>query len=283
MPSALARSLVLLRAPGNALGFIARRRVRWSRGTATLADEDKVGLFDSPYVVRERELRERYDLTALHATSTRLHYAENVALLDGLERLLGAATLPLGPDGTLRGLDVGSGAFVYATALQRFLARGGTGPERVVHLRGLEVDGHGVYRDGHSRADHARAHVRLAGPLVTYEVGDVLAADAEEHDVVTCFYPFLTRHALLAWGLPLRLFRPRELLAQLARSVRPGGLLVIANQTREEYATLCTELAAHPVERFADASFASDFVPYAERTRDRVGSAWRRTHSSSNA
>lgn len=276
MPSALARSLVLLRAPGNALGFLARRRVRWSRGTATLANEDKAGLFDGPYVVRERELRERYDLAALLANSTRLHYAENLALLDGLERLLGAETLPIGPEGSLRALDVGSGAFVYATALQRFLARGGSGPERTVHLRGLEVDGHGVYRDGHSRADHARAHARLAGAHVSYEVGDVLAADPGVRDVVTCFYPFLTRHALLAWGLPLRLFRPQELLAQLVRAVRPGGLLVIANQTREEYATLCAELAALPVERVAEAALATDLVPYAARTRDRVGSAWRR-------
>lgn len=156
--------LALLRAPGNALGFLVRRRLRWSRGECALANEDKAELF--PWLVgaerdeaeaRERELATLYELAPLHARSTQLHYCENLALLDGLERLFADHELPAG---ALHALDVGCGLFQYATALQRFLALGRGGPRRV-ELRGVELDVHGIHRDGHSRADHALSLIHI--------------------------------------------------------------------------------------------------------------------------
>jgi SAM-dependent methyltransferase len=271
--------LVLLRAPGNALGFLVRRRLRWTGGECAPANEDKRALF--PWLAggeqveaeaRERDLRARYELGELHAHSTRLHYCENLALLDGLERLFATHDLPVGP---LRALDAGCGLFQYATALQRFLALG-RGRSRPVRLRGIELDAHGIHRDGHSRADHARAHARLAGKGVTFEEADFTRERYPAQDVVTLLYPFLTRRALLAWGLPLAHFRPREFLAAAADAVRPGGLLVVANQTDAEHELLCDELRALALEPLAKVSLASRLVPYAERTADRVGSLWRR-------
>ncbi|MEQ1893310.1 MAG: class I SAM-dependent methyltransferase [Planctomycetota bacterium] len=271
--------LALLRAPGNALGFLVRRRLRWSRGECALANEDKAELF--PWLVgaerdeaeaRERELATLYELAPLHARSTQLHYCENLALLDGLERLFADHELPAG---ALHALDVGCGLFQYATALQRFLALGRGGPRRV-ELRGVELDVHGIHRDGHSRADHARAHARLAGEGVRFEETDVTRERWPAQDVVTLFYPFLTRRALLAWGLPLAHFRPRELLSAAAGALRPGGLLVVANQTDAEHELLHGELRALALEPLATTSFASRLVPYAERTVDRVGTLWRR-------
>ncbi|MGE3175559.1 MAG: hypothetical protein AB7O97_23245 [Planctomycetota bacterium] len=290
MATLVDRSLALLRAPGNALGYCLRRHLRWSRGDAALPHEPKDYGFgwlepaDRPRAAaRAQELRRRYDLDELWSRSTALCWAENLALLDGLERLLGATALPLGPDGVRRVTDVGCGVFQYATALQRFCrGAGAAGASRVV-LRGVEVDGHGVYRDGHSRADHARAHAALAGDDVRFEVADFCGMRLPAQDVVTLLYPFLTRYALLRWGLPLALFRPRELLARAAATLRPGGLLVVANQTAAEFVRLCELLRPLPLQLQGTAPFASELVPYADRTRDRAASFWLRLDGDGDA
>lgn len=284
MPAELLSPLDLLRVPGNALGFLVRRRLSWSRGPVELANEPKEALFEwlAPAARGEAEataraLDARYDLAALRARSSRLHYCENLALLAGLERLVGARELPASPDGVRRALDVGCGLFQYATALQRFLARGTRGPACALELRAIELDARGLHRDGHSRADHARAHAHLAGPGVSFEEADFLARTFPPQDVVTLFYPFLTRHALLAWGLPLACLRPRELFAHAVATLRPGGWLLVVNQTSTERELLTKRRAGLDVELVAEAPFASKLVPYGERTEERVGSLLRRT------
>jgi len=282
--TALRRALTLLRAPTNQVAFAARATIRWSRGTPRQANEPKDDLFGwlrHPRQrvlarARERSLRERYDLAPLRAASTGLCYCENVALLDALERLCGE-TAPCAQGATLRAIDVGCGDFRYATALQRFLALAiGNEPHKVA-LLGLEVDGHGIYRDGHSRADHGRAHAALAGPGVGYEVADFLGRRLGPQDVVTMLYPFLTRHALLAWGLPLRFHRPQELVARAAAVLRPGGLLLSLHQTTSERDAMLELTASQPLHQVRAVPMPSDLVPYRERTEDRWGLLFERT------
>lgn len=279
MTSVLRRCAAALRAPTNELAFALRSRLRWSRGTATLPHEDKgAWLRGLPPVERSRaeRLPYRYGLDALWQRSTVAVFAGNLALLDRLEALTAELPLPFG-DGPLGALDIGSGDFHYATALQRFLSRHGGGM-RAVELTGCEVDGHGVYRDGHSRADHARAHAALAGEAegrVQFVVADAARLQLPPQDVVTMLYPFLSVYPLLQWGLPLSRWRPRRLLRHAVRALRPGGWLVVANQTAAEFGRLRALLAREPVELVRHVSFATDLVPGAARTADRVGSLWR--------
>lgn len=286
MAGLLQRSLALLSAPRNSVSFALRSRLAWRRGPVRLSGEAKDGLFDwlggearERAQRRERELRQRYDLAALREHSTRVAYLDNLALLDGLERTFADVALPA-TDGPLAAVDVGSASFVVATALQRFLGRHGPdgadgpgGPRRVL-LRGIEIDGHVVLRDGHARVDHAQAHAALAGEGVCYQVADFLRLTLPPQDVVTMCFPFVFRHALLRWGLPLALFRPRALLQRAARVLRPGGLLFVANQTGREHDRLRELLAGEPVRELRRVSLATDLVPWADRTVDRVGSLW---------
>ncbi len=269
----------ILRAPGNAIAFRLRSRLRWSKGVAALPHEDKgerLGWLTCEGHARAQDLEARFDLAALRQRSSRLVFAENLALLDSLSRLLEGTVLPVSEDGVLRAVDVGSGVFQYATALQRYLAGSGTTRLRRVVLRGIEVDGHGIYRDGHSRSDHARAHAALAGDDVHFQVGDFTAVRLPEQDLVTMWFPFVTRYSLLQWGLPLSLFAPRELFQRAAQIVRPGGLLVVASQTEIEALAVERLVQELPFTHVTSASLATDLVPYGERTLGRLGAVYRR-------
>lgn len=281
VPSLLQHSLALLRAPANQLAFAVRSRLRWSKGPVQLPHEDKAvplpwleGAAAREAVRCLARLVADYDLAALQEHSTRLVLAENVDLLVRLRDLLGDLPSPVAAGTTLAAIDVGCGLFQYATALQRGLARvGGGAPHRVL-LRGVEIDGFGIYRDGHSRADHARAHAALAGGGVGFEVADFARLELPPQDVVTMFYPFLSAYPLLRWGSPLTHLGPRRLLQRAVAALRPGGWLLVASQTDAEFVRLRDLLRALPVRLVRQVRFAGRFVPYADRTLDRVGSLW---------
>jgi SAM-dependent methyltransferase len=289
MPSLLQAALSVLRAPANELTFALRSRLRWSRGRVTLANEDKGELFAflSPAERAAAERRVQHwrrwpELQRLAGHSSRTTWLDALARLDGLERLVAAHELPVGDDGAVRALDVGCGDFRYATALAAFFARhglrNGQAPRRVV-LRGVELDGHGVYRDGHARADHAAAHAELASAgssEVHFHVADFARRQWPEQDVVTMFFPFLSAHACLQWGVPLSRLRPRRLVARAVAAVRPGGWLLVVDQTPAEHARLSQLLAGHPVQLLATVGFASGLVPWAERTQGQVATLWQR-------
>lgn len=280
MPRPWEGGLALLRAPALEVSFALRSTLRWSRGNPRLPHEPKEPWLATLPAAEQAEvaaLVARYDLGALTAASTVATFASCVQRLLALERL--GAGLPVGDDGVVRAVDFGSGDFHYAIALQRWLARPGSSPKHPVVLRGFELDGHGLYRDGHSRADHARAHAALAAVddgMVRFEVADASAVRLPEQDVVTLFFPFLGPFACLRWGLPLSRLRPRRLLRAAVRALRPGGWLVVANQTPAEHARLGRWLRPLPVAPVAQVPMASGLVPWAERTAGQVLSAWRR-------
>lgn len=289
MPSLLRTVLSVLRAPANEVGFALRSCLRWSRGTVEPPHEDKCGSFDflapaerAAAEQRATGLQRTFDLAALRRRSTRPTWLSCLARLEVMQRLGAGLVPPVGPDGRLRALDVGCGDFHYATALQRWLAHHASASERPVVLRGIELDGHGVYRDGRSRSDHARAHAALASggrSDVQFQVADFARRSWPEQDVVTMFFPFLSAYACLQWGAPLSRLAPRRLLRRAVAALRPDGWLLVVNQTGAEFDRLQVLLAQEPVERLGMASGASTLVPWAERTVGQVASLWRRTQA----
>jgi SAM-dependent methyltransferase len=283
-----ATPLLFLRLPFNAIAFAARRALRLRRGRPDHPNEPKDDLFDfaedrAAVEARERELRARYALAPLHARSSRHVYRENLYVLDALDTLVGdrAAALPA----ALRALDVGSQDFRYAFALERWLSRAATTTPRAVSLTGIEIDGHPIYADRHTRADHAEAFAAETGnPEVRYRVADFLACEVERAHVVTLFFPFVLSYALVRWGLPLRHFRPEPLLAKIADALEDGGLLVVVNHTHEEHAAQRLLLAALPsLEVVGSWPVPGRMVDYGDDVPERTLTLARRAHRAASA
>lgn len=252
--------------PFHAAAFALRRWLPLRARALRHSNEEKARLFsyagDDARVLekRERMLRKRYDLAALHASSSRAVYRENLYVLDALDRFVDAS--PLGR--RVRALDVGSKDFRYATALARWLGRAGTRSAREVSLTGIELEGHRLHPDLRTRRDHAEAFAtEVGGAEVTYEVADFLAREERDVDVVFMLFPFVLEYALVRWGLPRSFFLPERMLARVKATLRPGGLVLIFNHTEEEQARQQELLAGAGFEILASEPFDSDLVDYA--------------------
>jgi hypothetical protein len=278
--------LAFSRMPGNAFSFWIRRTLRWSRGRPVLPHEPKQDLF--AYLAepartraadREAHLRGHYRLEPLARESTRALYRKNLYLIDILEEAARGLPVPDPSAGVsgLCALDIGSQDWHYVFGLERWLRHAGGGDRRV-RLRGVEVDGYGIYPDFRSRKDYAGAYAAQTGnPEVTYEVGDILEASGSGLDLLTLFYPFVMRHHLLLWGLPLRLFRPARLAAKAASLLRTGGwLLVFTHTLKEHEAFLALGKGTGELELVKQGRALSDLVDFHEDVEDRRYSVWRR-------
>jgi hypothetical protein len=230
-----------VKAPLDAVSFAVRTRLRITRGPYVLAHEAKDSLFAyldadgaARAYAREAVLRQRYDLDAYAAHSTQDDYREVLYHLDVLDELGALPELrPQAGAASLRALDVGSKDFRYALAIERWITRK---TRQNVQLRGVEIDGNGVYRNLYTRRDRAEAYCRAVGPHVAFDVHDFLTYASPTLDLLTVFFPFVLPFALVAWGLPMGTFAPEKFFARYKELVRPGGLLLIANQSAEEKA-----------------------------------------------
>ena len=51
---------------------------------------------------------------------------------------------------------------------------------------------------------------------------------------ISCWFPFVTAHSLLAWGLPLNLLNPENLFARIKVNLRADGGFLMVNHGAAE-------------------------------------------------
>ncbi len=188
----------------------------------------------------------------------------NYEYLDLLDRAWDHSSLPRPAGGVV--CDVGCASFWYAATLQAFF--------RARELVGVEVEGHRLFSDGHTRIDYANGYV-AEFPHARFLVADYVACELSA-DVVTLWFPFLTPVAILAWRLPLSLLAPDRLFARIGRNLRPGGVLVVVNHGLAEEALaaqLCAAAGFVRLSRFAAAGL------FRQRAMPAVISCWSRNWS----
>jgi hypothetical protein len=236
-------------------------RIRWSRGA--FRETPARGLPDAPAEQAQRiaALRNGYQVQfelRMNAATSRNNYE----YLDILDRAWAQSSLVRPCGGTV--CDIGSASFWYAATLQAFFR-----PEELI---GVEVEGHRLFRDGHTRIDYASGYVTEL-KNARFLVADYVTCELPA-DVITAWFPFVTPAAILAWRLPLSLLTPARLFGRIYANLHPGGLLVMVNHGPEEAAIahrLCDAARLRLVHRSAGPGLLSG-----HRARPAVLSCWTR-------
>ena len=201
--------------------YEASQALRWTRGTYRENSlSTRLNLTPSQHV-RIEELASiygsRFELQCPPETSL-----INYGYLDLLDRACHALNWHILENQDI--CDVGSANFAYAAALQSFF--------HPSHLVGTEVDGHRLYCNGRSRIDYAHGHIQDL-PNTHYVVSDYRQY-SQSAEIITTWFPFVTPKPLLAWRLPLSLFDPTAMFAQIANNLVLGGTFVMINHSLTE-------------------------------------------------
>jgi hypothetical protein len=212
-----------LRSGYHRIWYEATQALRWSRG---LHRETPIGTLLNLTPVQHDRIEE---LGTIYGTRFELRYPPETTLLnygylDMLDRARQALKWTISENRQI--CDVGSANFAYAAALQAFF--------QPSQLTGTEVDGHRLYCNGRSRIDYAHGHIQDLAHT-NYVVADYRQY-SKSAEIITAWYPFVTPKPLLAWRLPLSLFDPSALFAQIANNLVIGGTFVMINHSLTEAA-----------------------------------------------
>lgn len=217
---------------------------------------------------RAHDLIHRFSLTDLVNRGRRHDILENLYYLELLIHAFDRGHVTL-PRSQLEAIDVGVSDWFYAPALSAALQHwqpafmqtvDSPSAARQVRALGFEADPNRLHADGHSRADWADWYTREL-PGLSYLPTD-FRLWAGTADVATMFFPFVFATDSDRWGLPRSLFHPTDLLQHVLDQLRPGGVLVIANQGENEadaQRAMLRSLRAEPV--YSD-RFESPFWSY---------------------
>lgn len=249
-----------LRSWRNAASLRIAAGIRVSRGV--YVETPGVELQPQPpaRAARIAALRERYGAT-FESWLARPTSLNNYAYLDLLDRSFSAAASA--PPVAAVMSDVGCASFWYASALQVYF--------RPAALTGFDVEAWRRYANGHTRREYAQGY---AGrwPATSFR-GEDYRGVHQPADLITCFYPFLTAAPLVAWGLPIKLLKPKELFASMARNLRPGGGLFMVNHGPAE-AEMAGQVAR--AAGFCPSWSYTEADPLLARPQCPVASYWRR-------
>lgn len=227
----------------NNIDFFIRKRLSFSRKNYFELNEGKEGLFEgfeNPQKALEREkfLYEKYELEFLKSNSTKQNYLENLYILDILDKYFTFNHSPIQAF-TPSALDIGCKNWFYAKGEWAFFKK---------HcdnflLEGIELDVNRLYSNFYSRKEAAKFYIKGL-ENTKYIEGDFLKHN-NTYDYMVWILPFVVENPLLKWGLPLRYFKPEEMLKKAYDLLKNGGIMLILNQGQVEHdiqVKLCKKL-----------------------------------------
>ena len=257
--------LLRLRSAYHRIWYEFSESVRWSTGKYQETPAGTLGELDPHQRTRVERLLKRYGVRFETDVEARIAMA-NYAYLDMLD--LARESFEWVPKPGRDLIDIGSQHFYYAPTLAAFYH-----PKR---LLGIELEGYRLYTDGHSRSDYASYYTSLV-PNASFVPMDFCKYQGRA-DNLTCFFPFVTPEALVAWRLPLMVFQPHNMFRHMMTCLRPAGTLLMVNHGERE-AAIASTLAR-------DCGFAMcGHLPYddplVERSDTPVVSLWKKSETSS--
>lgn len=215
----------------NNIDFFIRNTFKVSRKSFCVPNEPKDVMFNQLPQEKvetaqklEHALFCKYKLEHLKNNSSVRNYLENLYIIELLEQ-----SFSFNKISTPSILDIGSKNWFYAQGEHAFFAHNC----KDFSLTGIELDAFRVYTSFYSRYDAANFYIK--GLKNTEYIAGNLLNHNHKYDYITWFFPFITATPLLKWGLPLKFYKPKEMLSHAYNLLNKNGQMLIVNQGKEEY------------------------------------------------
>ncbi|MBI3359445.1 MAG: hypothetical protein HY037_07720 [Nitrospirae bacterium] len=135
----------------------------------------------------------------------------------------------LRPFSVLTVADIGARNFAFAPILDEHFKA--IGLQAIIH--GIEMDAYRRLINFHTRADYGHYYAKSIASGQYHPI-DFLTWN-QPLQIGFLLNPFVTREALLAWGLPLSLLKPEKIFHHAYSLLRPqNGVLVLSNIDEHE-------------------------------------------------
>ena len=168
------------------------------------------------------QLQERYDLAPLHKLN-KVNFLTNLYYLNIFEK-------HLQPDKqSLNVLDIGSKNWNYAASEYIFFHFF----SNELKLNGIEIDPYRLCTNLFSRLEISKFYTKNLNST-NYIAGDFMEHN-EKYDYIIWILPFITEYPHIRWGLPLKYFKPEEMLRHAYSLLNDRGEILIINQGENEY------------------------------------------------
>lgn len=208
----------------NNIDFFLRNKFIFSRTNYNEKNEDKSNLFNENSQKNQfKYLSNKYNLKILNEMSIQ-NYLENLYSLSVLDKYFSTQNKQ-----NLNILDIGSKNWSYAPSEYIFFNNFCSD----IQLNGIELDAYRVCRNLYTRLEIAKYHIKNL-KNTEYLVSDLLEHN-QKYDYIIWYLPFITKYPLVKWGLPLKYFKPLEMLKHAYNLLNDNGELLIINQGEEEY------------------------------------------------
>ena len=208
----------------NRFDFFMRKRMNLSRSNYSEKPQNyKDALFGAEQIRLYELLKQEYD-TSLIENSTQRNFSENIYFLNVFNKFLSKKSAE-----SISVLDIGSKNWSYVKSEHAFFSSFA----KELHLNGIELDAYRLCTNLYTRYEIAKFYTK--GLLSTeYIVGDFMEHN-DKYDYIIWILPFIKKYPLIKWGLPLKYFKPKEMLLHAYNCLKDGGELLIINQGEEEY------------------------------------------------
>ncbi|MBR6126527.1 hypothetical protein IKQ21_02480 [bacterium] len=207
----------------NRFDFFLRERITLSR---KYYKEVPYSLSDIYFTKEQNDfyekLSQKYNLSPFEGLSVR-NFLENLYFLDVFDKYI---SKKLKTETSI--LDIGSKNWSYVRSEYLYFK---SFNEKVL-LNGIELDAYRLSSDFYTRYEIARFYKKDL-PDTNYIAGDFMKHNSE-YDYIIWILPFVTEYPLIKWGLPLKYFKPQEMLLHAYNMLNEGGQMLIINQGEEE-------------------------------------------------
>ena len=207
----------------NNLDFFLRCRITLSRKNYSEKPADKTKIFTNP---KQEDLynylNEKYNLSIIDKYNN-INLLTNLYYLEIFDKYISPA------NNNASILDIGSKNWNYAGSEYIFFNKFTSN----FVLNGIELDAYRLCTNLFNRYEIAKFYTKHM-KNTRYIAGDFLMHN-QKYDYIIWILPFITEFPHQKWGLPMRYFRPEQMLSHAYNLLNANGELLIINQGEKEF------------------------------------------------